>query len=90
VWEKHFEISLRRGEGCFGSAQPAALVLMNEEKIETGKLQHGDLIELGSIRLRFWLASRDQKALRAREALVWFSMVALLAVQTALIWLLLR
>jgi hypothetical protein len=48
------------------------------------------MIELGSARLRFWLAPSMQKTLRLREALTWFALSALFAAQIALIYWLLR
>jgi hypothetical protein len=84
------QFEFRRSEGFTFAAQPDALALVNGERVESGILRNGDLIEVGSARLRFWLARSQQKTLRAREALTWIALFALFAAQIALIYMLLR
>ena len=89
VWERHLAINFQPGEGFAYSAQDAAMTLVNGLKVENGLLRNGDLIALGSIQLRFWLARGEQMSLRLREALTWASLLAIFAGQLALIfWLL--
>jgi predicted component of type VI protein secretion system len=90
VWDGHFQIEFQRGAGFAFSVQPNALTLINGERAEAGLLRNGDLIELGSAQLRFWLASSTQKTLRVREALTWVALCALFCVQIGLIYWLLR
>jgi hypothetical protein len=69
---------------------PNALALINGERAEAGSLCNGDLIDLGSAQLRFWLASSTQKTLRVREMSTWVALLALFVLQIGLIyWLLL-
>lgn len=86
VWDRHLSIQFQRGAGYVFAAQPDALVLVNGERAETGLLRNGDLIELGSMRLRFWLARTRQNSLRWREVITWAALFALFAAQIALIW----
>jgi hypothetical protein len=90
VWDRHLQIDFQRDHGFTFTVQPNALARINGETVETGTLRNGDLIELGSARLRFWLARSTQKTLRVREALTWFALCALFAAQIALIYWLLR
>lgn len=89
VWDRHVQIEFQAGEGFTFSVNTQALTLVNGERVESGVLRNGDLIELGSMRLRFWLARSKQKSLRFRETLTWMALIALFGGQIALIyWLL--
>ena len=90
VWDQHFQIEFRRGDGFAFAAHNEALARVNGEKVENGILRNGDLIELGSAQLRFWLARTQQKTLRLREVLTWTALAALFAGQVGLIYWLLR
>lgn len=89
VWDRHFQIDFHRREGFSFVAHAEALALINGQKVQEGFLRNGDLIELGSVQLRFWLARTRQKTLRVREAITWSALAVLFAAQIALIfWLL--
>lgn len=89
VWDRHLEIHFRRGDGFHLQAHPGALVSVNGERLEQARLHNGDCLELGSVKLRFWLAAADQRSLRPRELLTWLTLAALFAFQLGLIyWLL--
>lgn len=90
VWERHLQIEFQRGTGFTFTAQPDALALVNGERAGSGLLRNGDLIELGSAQLRFWLARSEQKPLRLREALTWTALIILFVAQVTLIHWLLR
>ena len=90
VWDQHLRIEFRRGDGFVYAAQPEALTVINGEKVQNGVLRNGDLVELGSAQLRFWLAGTQQKTLRVREVLTWTALIALFVGQVALIYWLLR
>ncbi len=86
VWDRHVEITLDRREGFAVVAQTSATLLVNGERVEAGKLRNGDLLEIGSARIRFWLARSRQKTMRLRETLTWFALIALFGVQIWLIY----
>jgi hypothetical protein len=90
IWDRHLQIAFKRGQGFEFSTQDAALALVNGEQVTGGVLRNGDLIELGAVQLRFWLARSEQRSLRWREALTWISLFSWLAIQLALIYWLLR
>jgi len=90
VWERHLEITFQRGEGFLFTARPEALAIINGERMENGRLRNGDLVELGSVKIRFWLARSGQKTMGFREGLTWSALILLFAAQVALIYWLLR
>jgi predicted component of type VI protein secretion system len=90
VWDRHFQIEFQPGDGFTFIVQSNALALINGDTVAAGTLRNGDLIELGSARLRFWLARTTQKTLRVREALTWCCLSALFVAQIMLIYWLLR
>lgn len=90
VWDRHLEIAFQRGEGFLFASRGDALTIVNGERKEQGMLRNGDLIELGSVQIRFWLARSGQKTMRVREVLTWSALVLLFGAQVALIYWLLR
>lgn len=88
VWHRHVQFDFRKGEGFTFAGNPDATILVNGEAAGGGVLRPGDLLQLGSIRLRFWLAPAAQRCPRWREVLVWAALAALFAGQAWLIhWL---
>lgn len=85
VWETHAKVEFDRGEGFILRNLPPAITRVNDAPVESARLKNGDVIELGSARLRFWLAAPRAKSWRLREAATWLAMLALAAVQLALI-----
>ena len=90
VWDRHLQIRFERKAGFAFDAQTNALVLVNGEPAEEGMLRNGDVIELGSARLRFWLARAGQKSLRLREVLTWTALLGLFLGQALLVYFLTR
>ena len=90
VWEQHLQIDFQRGEGFTFASNSKASVMINGEPVAAGLLRNGDLVELGTARLRVWLTRSEQQSLGWREMMIWSSLLALLVVQGVLIWWLLR
>jgi pSer/pThr/pTyr-binding forkhead associated (FHA) protein len=90
VWDRHLEISFAAGEGIAFTAQETALTLVNGAEVRAGLLRNGDRIELGSVRLQFWLARSEQTSVLWRECLIWCSLFGLFVFQLVLIVMLLR
>ena len=88
VWENHFKIYFLP-DGFTLRAQPNALVAINDQVIEESVLRNGDLISIGSLKLRFGLSPVRQRSLVLREVLTWVALVLLCAIQLALIYALL-
>ena len=91
VWDRHCELNSDVTQGILLSLQPNALLTVNQEKVLTPHhLRNGDSIELGSVRLRFWLGDPVLRGSRIREGFVWTLIVAMCLGQVALVYWLLR
>ena len=86
VWDRHAEFTLRPGEGVMVSATTDASIIVNGQPVRQAVLRNGDLLEAGSVKLRFGLAPTRQHGLRLREAMTWLGLAALCLGQVALIY----
>ena len=89
VWEQHFQLQLSPG-GFTLSVQPYALVTVNGHPVQKARLRSGDLIQIGSLKLRFSLSETQQTGLRLREGLTWAAIAAICLGQIGLVYWLLR
>jgi pSer/pThr/pTyr-binding forkhead associated (FHA) protein len=90
TWGQHVTLEFRRREGFKLTAAPDALVMVNHQPVQTTLLRNGDVITLGSVKLRFWLAAARQRGLRLREWFVWTLLMAVVFCQFVLIYRLIR
>jgi pSer/pThr/pTyr-binding forkhead associated (FHA) protein len=90
VWDNHFQLDFLPAQGIILRAQPEAWVQVNGERLDQAVLRNGDTIELGSIRLQFWLGQTRQAGLGLKEGFSWSLIVAISLAQVALIYWLLR
>lgn len=88
IWDQHLILQFEPQNGVSACPQAQALVQINGEPAAQTPLRNGDLIELGSVKLQFWLSDTRQGSLRLREALTWTGIIAITLAQFALIWLL--
>ncbi len=87
VWERHVQIRLRPEEGFFLHPLPPASTLVNSEPVLAPRLlRNGDVLDVGEVKLRFWLGPVQQESLSHRETFFWMLLVALFAAQLWLIW----
>ena len=86
VWDRHCELSLDPAEGFILTAQPDALLTVNQQPVRSLCLRNGDSLALGSVRLQFWLAESRQRSLRLREGFVWTLVLLLCLAQVALVY----
>jgi hypothetical protein len=89
IWDRHLEFHLQFPEGFLLKAHPRALTSVNGQQVQEAFLRNGDLIEVGPLKIQFWLGETRQRGLRTREFLTWFSLAALCAGQIVLIYALL-
>ena len=89
VWDEHLKISLESAEGFVVETYANALASINGQSIQRAALRNGDVIEIGSVKLQFWLSEARQRGQTVREAFVW-SVISLVCLgQIALVyWLL--
>ena len=86
VWDEHFQITLNPAAGFVLETQAEALVTTNGQPAQRAVLRNGDTIEIGSLKMRFWLGEARQGGLRISEWFVWTAIAAVTAVQIALVY----
>ena len=89
MWEHHVMIALNDDNRFQLRRVSKASVMVNDEPMTDDQpLTNGDVIGLGSVKLRFWLGTVQQQRLSTREAAVWALLAAVTAVQICLLlWL---
>lgn len=90
VWERHLLLQFRRADGFVLTAESEALAAVNGHAIREAVLRNGDIIELGALKLQFWLSETRQFGLGFREALVWVGIIVVCLGQAGLIYWLFR
>ena len=84
MWNRHFQILLNAGAGFVLETEPDALVTTNGQPAQRAALRNGDLIEIGALKLQFWLGAARRRGLRFKEWLVWATLLAVSLGQIAL------
>ena len=89
VWDQHLQLDFNPEEGIVLSAQANALATVNGQSVHRAVLRNGDAIDIGSLRMQFWLSEARQAGLRFREGLTWVGIAAISLGQVGIIyWLL--
>ncbi len=86
VWDEHLQIIFTGNEGFVVETCAGALTTINGRPAQQTALRNGDLIELGSLKIQFWLGEAPQRSLKIREALVWATIAAVTVTQLSLIY----
>jgi pSer/pThr/pTyr-binding forkhead associated (FHA) protein len=89
VWDQHVALTLD-SSGFFLRTQGAALARVNGQPVAESVLRNGDAIEIGTVKLQFWLSSPQQKRLRLRELLSWGTILLVCLGQVIILYLLFR
>jgi predicted component of type VI protein secretion system len=90
VWDDHLKISLAPAEGFVVETQANAVATINGQPAQRVVLRNGDTIEMGSIKLQFWLSKAGQRGQAVREAFVWTLITLVCLAQIALVYWLLQ
>jgi pSer/pThr/pTyr-binding forkhead associated (FHA) protein len=90
VWDQHLQLDFNPAEGIVLSVQQHALASVNGQPVHQAVLRNGDVIEIGSLRMQFWLSETRQAGLRLREGLTWAGIAAISLGQVGLIYWILR
>jgi pSer/pThr/pTyr-binding forkhead associated (FHA) protein len=90
VWDRHLRIDFRSSQGFILRTEPEALVQVNGESLQETMLRNGDTIQIGALKLQFWLGETRQSSLKVREAFSWALVMVVSLAQVALIYWLLR
>jgi hypothetical protein len=89
VWDQHLQLDFNLTEGIVLSALPNALATVNGQPVRQAVMRNGDAIDIGSLRMQFWLSETRQVGLSFREGLTWAGIAAVSLGQVGLIyWLL--
>lgn len=86
VWERHLEFTVRPNEGFVLTTSPETSTLLNSERIQSAVLRNGDIIDAGSVKIRFGMSPTHQSTLKMREMATWLALAALCFAQVALIY----
>ena len=86
VWDQHLQITLDPAEGFTMETQAGALSSVNGQPVQGTVLRNGDIIEIGSAKMQFWMGEARQRGLYLREALSWAIVAAVSIGQLALIY----
>jgi len=91
VWERHGRFRLDPEQGVLFEVEPQAGALLNGEPAgEAARIRPGDILELGSVKMIFWLSEARQVSHRAREMATWICLGILCLGQVALAYRLLQ
>ena len=86
VWENHLQLNLKVPDGFRLSRLGEGRASVNGSDFDELLLRNGDVIELGAVKVQFWLGEVEQSDNRARETLVWIGLVALVLLEGALMF----
>jgi predicted component of type VI protein secretion system len=86
VWDQHLELLFDPATGFVLHTQPPALAVINGQPFQQAVLRNGDAIEIGALKIRFWLGETRQRSLRPREWLTWIAFLLILIGQFVLIY----
>jgi hypothetical protein len=86
VWEWHFQIDLDPVHGVVLHPNPEAFTAVDGYPAVAASLRNGDVIEVGSVKMRFGLSPTRPGNLSFREVITWIALGALCLGQIALIY----
>jgi pSer/pThr/pTyr-binding forkhead associated (FHA) protein len=90
VWNEHLVMDLNPAKSFSLTVQPDAIASVNGKPTTQALLRNGDTIELGVVKLQFWLDQARQKSLRLCEAFIWVTFLAVTLGEIVLVYWLLR
>src|SRR2546423_15178050 len=64
VWDQHLRMEYQPGAGFILNALSDAPAIVNGQAIQQTALRNGDLIEIRSLKMQFWLSETSQSGLR--------------------------
>ena len=91
IWDDHLKVGLEPNEGFMAETQANAIASINGQPIQRAALRNGDTVEIGSVKIQFWLSEARQRGQAFREAFVWSVISLVCLAQIGLVyWLLTR
>ena len=86
VWDRHCEIDLELGHGFILKTETKAITSVNGEPVQRTLLKNGDRIDIGALKIQFWLNPSLPKSFRIRELLTWLALIFFSLGQVALFY----
>ena len=86
VWDRHLVLFLDPEKGISLKIQESAHASINGQSFEQAIMRNGDIVELGAVKLRFWLAKARRYNLVWREWMVWAIVTGIALTQIAIIY----
>lgn len=71
VWERHAEIDLKGDAGFAVRAVGDGVVVLNGVAVKDARIRNGDQIEMGGLKIRFWLAPVRARPHRGGDIVFW-------------------
>ena len=90
VWNEHLVLELNSTKRFSLRVHGEAITSVNGKPASEAVLRNGDVIELGSVKLQFWLNQARQKGLRLAEALTWLVLLVVTLGEIFLVYWLLK
>jgi len=87
VWDRHLQIECADDAFTLVTG-PEAVATVNGEPSGAEPVREGDILELGSVKLRFGFSPMQQTGLHFRETLTWLALAIVCLSQVAIIYLL--
>lgn len=89
VWDEHLQLDLKTPEGFVLTAAPDTSFTIDQKAFQRAVLRNGDQIQVGSVKLQFWLRDTRQRTSAVREWATWIGIALFSLGQVALVyWLL--
>ena len=85
VWDNHLQLDMQVPDGFRLSRLGEGRACVNGSEFDELLLRNGDVIELGAVKVQFWLSDVRQSSNRRRETLVWLGLAALVLLEGVLI-----
>ena len=86
VWDEHFQIAMNPDAGFVLETRPNALITANGQPVQRTVLRNGDTLEIGSLKMQFWLGEAPRRSLRIAEWSIWATIAAVSLGQIALVY----
>lgn len=86
VWDQHLEFDFISDKGILLSSHPEAPAIVNGSRVSESLLKNGDTIEIGALKMRFWLSEIAMRPQAFREGLTWVALAVLFLGQFALMY----
>lgn len=86
VWDDHLVVEFDPSQGFMLSTQGQAITSVNGCPVQSVRLHNGDGIEVGSLKMSFWIGATKQSSQRVFEWFVWMVLVLVTVAELGLLF----